>query len=145
MTSIHKGGVINDNNNFRPISVLNVCSKILEKTVHKQLTTYLERNNILSKNQFGYRKQRSTELATILLTDNIRKAVDKSKVVGVLYIDLSKAFDTFSHSIFLHKLRNVGINGTTLDWFSDYLFKRKQFCMVEKSKSDCMNIVCGVP
>ena len=80
-------------------------SKIL-KTVH-QLIDYLETNNVLSENQFGYRKRRSTELASILLTDNIRKAVDKGNLVGVFDIDLSKAFDTLSHSFLLENLKGV--------------------------------------
>ena len=113
VTPVHKGGSTNDNNNFRPISVLNACSKIIERAVHTQLIEHLENNKILSKNQFGYRKQRSTELATILLTDNIRKSVDKGNLVGVLYIDLTKAFDTLSHSVLLEKLKRIGITGQT--------------------------------
>ena len=59
--------------------------------------------------------------------------------------DLSKAFDTLSHSVLLEKLKSFGISGTTHDWFSDYLFNRKQFCVVEKCESEVMNITCGVP
>ena len=70
VTPIHKKGNTNDYNNYRPISVLNTCSKILERAVHKQLIDHLETND-LSKTQFGYRKNRSTELPTILLSDNI--------------------------------------------------------------------------
>ena len=91
VTPIHKKGNTNDYNNYRPISVLNICSKILERAVHKQLTDHPEINDLLSKTQFGYRKNRSTELATILLSDNIRKAVNEGHLVGVLYVDLSKA------------------------------------------------------
>ena len=145
ITPVHKGGATDDNNNYRPISVLSSLSKILEKAVHKQLSDYLENNDILSENQFGYRKRRSTELATILLTDNIRKAVDKGNLVGALYIDLSKAFDTLNHSILLEKLKSVGIRGSARNWFSDYLFNREQFCIVEKCKSKPMKITCGVP
>ena len=145
ITPIHKGGSTGDNNNFSPISVLTACSKILERAFHKQLISHLENNELLSKNQFGYRKHRSTELSTTLLADNIRKAVDEGNIVGVLYVDLSKAFDTLSHSVLLEKLKSFGISGTTHDWFSDYLFNRKQFCVVEKCESEVMNITCGVP
>ena len=110
-TPIHKKGNTNDYNNYRPISVLNTCSKILERAVHKQLIDHLETNDLLSKTQFGYKKNRSTELATILLSDNIRKAVDEGHLVGVLYLDLSKAFDTLSHSALLEKLKSFGITG----------------------------------
>ena len=75
VTPIHKGGSVDDNNNFRPISVLSSFSKILERAVHHQLIEYLESNNLLSENQL-------TELASILITDNIRKAVDKGNLVG---------------------------------------------------------------
>ena len=145
VTAIHKGGSTSDQNNFRPISVLPICSKILERAVHNQLSNYLESNNLLSKRQFGYRKQRSTELATLLFVDDIRKAVDQGLVVGALYVDLSKAFDTLSHSVLLEKIRSFGLNGVALEWFIDYLFNRKQYCIIDKSASDQMSITCGVP
>ena len=91
VTPIHKKGNTNDCKKYRPISVLNTCSKILERTIHKQLIDYLKTNNLLSKMQFGYRKNRSTELATILLSGNVRKAVNEGNLVGVLYVNLSKA------------------------------------------------------
>ena len=71
VTPIQKTGNTIDYNNYRPISALNTCSKVLEKTAHKQLIDNLEINDLLSKTQFGYRNNRSTELATILLSDNI--------------------------------------------------------------------------
>eukprot|EP00794_Sanderia_malayensis_P006428 gene6428-7159_t len=88
VTPIHKGGSTDDNNNFRPISVLSACSKILERAVHKQLIEYLESNSILSENRFGYRKKRSTELATVLLTDKIRKAVDEGNMLSPAHYQL---------------------------------------------------------
>ena len=73
----------------------------MEKAVHEQLMQYLEENKVLSKTQFGYRKGRSTELATLFLTDEISKEIDNGKMVGALFINLSKAFDTLSHSILM--------------------------------------------
>ena len=103
VTPIHKKGNTNDYNNYRPISVLNTCSKILERAVHKQLIDHLEMND-LSKMQFGYRKNRSTELPTILLSDNIWKVVNEGHLVGVLYVDFDMvSFDT-NHSALLEKL-----------------------------------------
>ena len=125
VTPIHKKGNTNDYNNYRSISVLITCSKILKSTVHKQLIDHLETNNLLSKTQFGYRKNRSTELATILLSDNIRKAVNEGHLVGVLYVDLSKAFETLSHFALLGKLKSFRITGDSHNWFTDYLFNRK--------------------
>ena len=84
VTSIHKKGNIIDYNNYRPIAVLNTCSKIFERAAHKQLIDHLETNDLLSKTRFGYRKNRSAELTTILLSDNIGKAVNEGHLVGVL-------------------------------------------------------------
>ena len=79
------------------------------------------------------------------MSDNIRKAVDEGHLVGVLYVDLSKAFDTLSHSALLEKLKSFGITGGSHNWFTDCLFNRKQFCLVENCESKLLNITCGVP
>jgi len=91
---IHKSGNISEANNFRPISILPVLSKVLERAMHHQLSNYLEDNHLLSIQQFGYRKNRSTELATLNYIDNIRRCVDQGNLVGSVFIDLTKAFDT---------------------------------------------------
>ena len=101
ITPIFKSGTHSQFDNYRPISVLPCCSKILEKAVHYQLINYLETNNLLYENQFGYRKQRSTNLAASLLFDNIRKEIDQGKLVGAVFIDLTKAFDTIGHRTLL--------------------------------------------
>ena len=142
---LHKKGDKSLESNYRPISVLPVCSKIMEKAVHHQLIKYLESEKLLSDQQYGYRKCRSTELASIHLTDDIRKSVDKGELVGALFVDLSKAFDTLSHDVLIRKLRTYGIRGIALQWFTSYLFDRKQFCVIDGVKSSSESIVHGVP
>ena len=142
---LHKSGSKTTANNYRPISILSVASKIMERAVHIQLIEYLESNCLLSKNQFGFRKGRSTELATTLLTDNIRKDADKGKLVGALFIDLSKAFDTLGHAVLLSKLQAYGIMDSELNWFTSYLFDRKQVCYYDGEQSDIQSVRCGVP
>ena len=93
-------------NNYRPISILPAVSKIMEKAVKKQLMDYLENNSLLSKTQFGYRKNRSSELATSLLVDDIRKAGNEGCMAGAVFIDLTKAFDTIGHSTLINKLND---------------------------------------
>ena len=126
ITPIHKSGSITSTDNYRPISVLPILSKILESNVHTQLMEYVERHGLLSKNQFGYRTKRSTELATTLFLDNIRRSIDNGNIVGALFVDLSKAFDTLGHSVLLNKLSAYGVKGQELIWFKQYLFNRKQ-------------------
>ena len=142
---LHKSGNTSDENNHRPISVLPVVSKILEKAVHHQLMDYLERNNLLSQNQFGYRSQCSTDLATALFTDSIRKAADKGSLTGAVFLDLSKAFDTLDHSRLLAKLKSYGVKGLAFNWFTDYLFQRFQVVKLGQELSTPCPLMCGVP
>jgi hypothetical protein len=142
---LHKSGCKDDPNNYRPISILPVLSKILEKAVHKQLMAYLEQNDLLSENQFGYRKNRSTEIATTLFADTIRKAGDDGLLTGAVFLDLSKAFDTLGHDQLLLKLKSYGIKGLALHWFTDYLFQRSQVVKLGQELSEPCPLVCGVP
>ena len=80
-----------------------------------------------------------------MLVDNIRKEVDQGKMVGTLFVDLSKAFDTLSHAVLMSKLKSYGIKGLALKWFKDYLFNRKQFCVIDNISSNINHITCGVP
>ena len=95
--------------------------------------------------QFGFRSKRSTELAVTLLTDHIRKEADKGSLTGAIFVDLSKAFDTVSHSSLLNKLPSFGIHGTELNWFTYYLFNRSQFVPSNGCAFDIMPVLCGVP
>ena len=131
--------------NYRPISALAVVSKIIEKIFHKRLTEFLNNHDLLSKQQFGFRSKRSTELAATLFTDDIRKLVDDKKLVGSVFIDFSKAFDSLSHSKLLQKLPAYGITGIELQWFSDYMFNRKQIVRFNDQSSEMRSITCGVP
>ena len=99
ITPVYKSGDIGKSENYRPISVLPIFSKILEKAAHSQLSSFLEENILLTKFQFGYRQNRSTKLASTLLFDDIRRCIDEGKFVGAVYIDLTKAFDTVGHGV----------------------------------------------
>lgn len=145
VTPIYKSGSRDLFNNYRPISVLPVLSKIYEKCVHQQIIDHLEINNLLSDSQFGFRAHRSTELATIYFTDHIRKAMDSGQLTGAIYIDLSKAFDTINHSAIVDKLPNYGVRGISQMWFANYLSCRMQKVSYQGSISSAHKITCGVP
>ena len=112
----------NQLNNYRPIIVLPILSKIMEKCIYNQLTVYLEKNDMLSSQQFGFRKGKSTELAATLFFDDAHRAMDRDELTGTIFIDLSKAFDTVGHSVLLSKLSVYGICGPEKELFSGYLF-----------------------
>ena len=142
---IHKSGSLSSFDNFRPISILPVLSKIIEKAVHRQVIAFLEDKKLISQSQFGFRHKLSTELAATLLLDNIRQYVDEGNLVGATFIDLSKAFDTISHSNLLKKLPQYGICDKELRWFTDYLFHRSIVVSYGNCPSSKREILTGVP
>ena len=145
VTPLYKSGERNSFNNYRPISVLNVISKVVEKLVFIQLSDYFEKNDLLTECQYGFRRGRSTQHAVTKLVDNVRQNIDQGKHTGVLYMDFSKAFDTVNHACILHKLPFYGITGTELAWITDYLFNRNQVVNYEGLLSKPQKIAHGVP
>ena len=142
---LHKGGSTQDLNNFRPISLLPIFDKIIEKIMHKKLYSFLESRNVLFKNQFGFRKGCSTVHALMDITEKIKESIDKGKYGCGVFIDLKKAFDTVNHKILLTKLEHYGVRGSLLQWFQPYLTDRKQFVYFNGESSELKNIICGVP
>jgi len=145
VTPIYKSGPRNSMDNYRPITVLPVCSKIYEKCIYKQLMQFLECNKLLSATQFGFRSGRNTELAVTLFVDEICKNMNEGRLTGAIFIDLSKAFDTLSHSQILANLRAVGVQDKENELFTDYLFNRSQTVSFEGFCSEYQSTTCGVP
>ena len=145
VSPVYKSGERNCIGNYRPISVLNVTSKVIEKVFCNQLTDFLETNNLLSPRQFGFRKNRSTQHAVTQLVDHIRENIDKGKLTGALYMDFRKAFDTVNHACLISKLPYYGIHDNELKWLSDYLFNRRQTVYVDGTYSEFKHITHGVP
>ena len=132
-------------NNNRPISLLVANSKICEKIVCNQLTSYLERHSRLSSHQSGNRRKHSTESLNLIVTDYIFDAIDEKKVTVLVQLDLSKAFDSIDHGLLLHKLRLCGISSHTLEWFRSYLSGRTQAVRIGTETSDFIPVTKGVP
>ena len=113
--------------NYRPVSVLPVFSKVLEKLMYERLLHFIDKIELLYSLQFGFRKDHSTSLALMLLVDKILKALHEGEYVLGVFIDFSKAFDTVDHAILLRKLWRYGIRDNSYKWFESYLSNRCQF------------------
>ena len=142
---IHKGGLTTDIGNYRPISLLSVFDKIIEKLMHKRIYNFLEEHNILFCNQFGFRKNNSTSLALIQITEKIKESIDNKQYGCRIFIDLCKAFDIVNCSILLTKLEHYGIRGTAFQWFKSYLSNRHQYVFINGESSQLKSVSCGVP
>ena len=131
--------------NYRPISILPVLSKFFEKIVYNRLMSFINKYNLLSESQNGFRAQRSTELAITGVLKKIMNAIENKQISIGIFLDLSKAFDTVNHDILICKLEHIGVRGLALDWFRSYLSHRKQFVSYNSSCSLHKPISCGVP
>jgi hypothetical protein len=123
---LYKNGDRSGISNYRPVSLLRVFSKVLEKTLYCRLNQCLSINNIPATGQYGFRKNRSIEQAAYTLINEILQAWNsKSQVVGT-FCDLTKAFDCVNHDILIEKLKCYGVNETGIDWIKSCLHNRKQ-------------------
>ena len=108
----------NELKNYRPVSNLPFVSKILEKVVARQIVTHIEMFNLLEVNQSAYRKFHNTETALLKIYNDILMLADEKKVVALVLLDLSAAFDTIDHNILIKRLDvTFGMRGTVLNWF----------------------------
>ena len=131
--------------NYRPVSLLPVLSKVLERIVYNRLFDYLIKHEILHTSQYGFQPNLSTELAILELQDRITKILNNNECCVGVFMDLSKAFDTLDHAILLNKLKHYGVRGIAHDWFRNYLNGRKQYVSIDGVNSVQLSISCGVP
>ena len=131
--------------NYRPISLLPAISKVLEKIIALQLSSYFEKNKLLFDNKYGFRTKHSTEHAALELIYRITNKMDTNEIPLNIFFDLSKAFDTIDHSILLNKLKYYGLKGPTLNVFQSYLSNRNQYTEIEDTTSTILPIQVGVP
>ena len=103
---LYKNGPKDDTNNYRPISILPVISKMLEKHVNESLMTYLTSHKLLHSTQSGFRPNHSCETALLQMINKFLKALNKSQIIGIVMVDFRKAFDLVDHTLLFKKLRH---------------------------------------
>ena len=131
---------------YRPVALLPILSKVMEKVVFIQLVEYLEHNNLIHPNLHGSRKGHNTSTSLLQLYDRWVEELDEDKMVGVLFCDQSAAFDLCDHNILVQKLRLMGLDESALSWVTSYLSNRKQSCFVDGELSTALKLFdCGVP
>ena len=142
---IPKQDNITEVTNLRPISLLPMPGKLLEKMVCNRLKQYLETNHILSECQFGFRKGMSTSNAISSLLDEIYNNLNNCKTTFAVFLDLKKAFDTVSHNVLYYKLSQIGLSDHSITWFTSYLNNRWQRVNLNGSMSEYESNPYGVP
>lgn len=120
---------------YRPIALLPIASKVLERIVAQQLKTFLNTYNILSSHQSGFRHWHSTCTALHTVTTDIRKAMDDRKVTIWVSLDFSRAFDSVNHSLLLKKLGSIGVGEQVLAWMASNLCNRHQRIVTDRGES----------
>ena len=132
-------------NNYRPVALVPIMSKVLERVIFNQLMKYLTENELLNPNHHAYRANHSTATAMLQMYDEWVQAVDKGKLTGVCLLDMSAAFDVVDHSLLCDKLAFYGFQEDFLDWLRSYLGDRKQGVCINGTMSKLLPVLTGVP
>ena len=133
-------------NNYRPVSNLSYLSKIIEKAVANRLVSYLQNNCLLEEFQSAYKRNHSCETAMLRIQSDILNAMDQKRVVYLILLDLSAAFDTIDLDILLDRLQyNFGITDIAIKWFHSYLTGRSFRTLIDNAHSPTQRLDFGVP
>ena len=131
--------------NYRPVALLSVLSKILEKAVFLQTIQYLEENDLLHPSHHGFRSNHNTCTALLQMYDTWIDAFEEDLITAVIMIDMSAAFDVVNHSILIEKLKIYGFQENVIDWITSYLSNRTQQVYIEGNLSPPLQLEAGVP
>ena len=142
---LFKGSDRESVNNYRPVSLLPLPGKLLEKLVHKKNSNFWEEASFWSGNQGGFRKGHSTISTIADLSSALFEQINTGNTTMAAFVDLRKAFDTVNSDILLAKLEKGGIRHGILNWCQNYLSGRKQCTLANGKKSTELPVTCGVP
>lgn len=142
---LHKAGKKQCIQNYRPISLTSTVCKLLEHIIHNHISEFLEKYNILTKHQHGFRKGYSTNTQLVLTVHDFAKAINNGKQIDAVFMDFSKAFDKVCHKKLLHKLGAILKNSQLINWLAAYLENREQFVVFNDHHSERLSVGSGVP
>ena len=142
---IPKAKDISNCSNYRPISLLSLPSKILERIIHHHVSKFLSKHKLLSNIQFGFRPQSSTQEALLKVTDTWQNMLVNHSKIAAVFLDVKKAFDSMPHSHLIKARHSIGIQGSLLNWFRDYLTSRSQHVVLDGEVSSPVPVTSGVP
>ena len=140
---LHKKGQKDHVENYRPISLLSIISKVLERCVLNHVSYHIQSN--INSAQYGFVNGKSSTAQLLSILNIIGKNLDKGLQTDVVFMDIAKAFDTVDHSKLLQKLQEFGFSGSLLLWFKNYLSGRFQRVTVHGATSTTLSITSGVP
>ena len=143
VTPVHKKNSKEPAENYRPISLLSIVSKVMERCVYNHM--YADVIQLISPLQHGFLRKRSCITQLLSVLHNIGQNLDKNTQSDVLYLDFAKAFDSVDHQILVKKLKCYGVAGRLLDWFTDYLNGRTQRVVIDGAVSQWVPVTSGVP
>ena len=142
---VYKKGSLPEASNYRPISLLPLISKVIEKVIHDQTSAFLNSRNLLYNYQSGCCKNHSTDCCLSFLNDKILKDFDQGLMTSMILIDLQKAFDTIDHDILLQKLHATGFSKHSVNWFWSYLINKTFLVNLRNAFSQSTSVSSGVP
>ena len=145
VTPFYKSGETALMSNYRPISLLSLCSKILERIIHNKFMKHLVEHNLLLDRQFGFRPGSSTQEAILTAVNDWHDILEGGGSVACVFLDLSKAFNSLPHDLIVNSLLSVGVCGILHTWFVSYLTNRKQRVVLDGFSSDTVKVTSGVP
>ena len=146
ITPMRKGKALKNPGDWRPVSVLPLPSKIIERAVYNQLVYHFECNNYLCINQHGFRKGHSTASEIFEYVQFLYDNFDCSNITSFIFVNYSKAFDTIDHDLLIKKLLLYKFDRNSVNWFRNYLSNRKQLVKLEHGiLSNSMGVKMGVP
>jgi hypothetical protein len=131
--------------NYRPVSNLSFLSKVLERIVLARISPFLKCNKLLDNHQSAYRANHSIETALLKVQSDILTAMDQGRLVALVLLDLSAAFDTVDHCVLINHLKQLGFDGSVLQFFISYLSDRTQCVKIQNASSTSSELVFGVP